>query len=45
VTVACGIHLDDIQPEEFRDVQELADQLAGEALARLGGRQETSAGD
>ena len=36
VTVACGIHLDSIRPEEFKDVQELADELAGEALARLG---------
>lgn len=35
VTVACGIHLDAIRPEELQDVQDLADQLAGEALARL----------
>jgi hypothetical protein len=44
VTVACGIHLDAIRPEEFRDVQELADQLAGEALAQLGGHREPTAG-
>jgi hypothetical protein len=37
VTVACGIHMDVIRPEEFKDVQELADQLVEEALARLGG--------
>lgn len=35
VTVACGIHMDDIRPEEFRDVQELSEELAEEALARL----------
>lgn len=35
VCVACGIHLDAIRPAELRDVQDLADELVGEALARL----------
>jgi hypothetical protein len=38
VCVACGIHLDGIRPEELAEVQELAEELAGAALARLGGR-------
>jgi hypothetical protein len=35
VTVACGIHLDGIRPEELKDVQDLAEQLSAEALGRL----------
>jgi hypothetical protein len=35
VTVACGIHLDDARPEELQDILDLAEALAGTALARL----------
>ena len=35
VCVACGVHLDAIRADELKDVQELAEELAGEALARL----------
>ena len=37
VCVACGIHLDAIQSEEIKKVLELAEELSGEALARLRG--------
>jgi gallate decarboxylase subunit D len=29
VCVACGIHVDDISPEEIQDVLEMADELTG----------------
>jgi len=35
VCVACGIHLDQALPAELRDIQELAEELAAEALGRL----------
>ncbi|MDR3670979.1 MAG: hypothetical protein P4L36_09045 [Holophaga sp.] len=35
VTVACGIHLDTLGQDGLKDVLELAEQLAGEALARI----------
>ena len=35
VTVACGIHLDAIRPGEFKDILEMAEELAAEALERI----------
>ncbi len=35
VSVACGVHLDAIRPEELRDVAALAEELAEELAARL----------
>jgi hypothetical protein len=35
VTVACGIHLERIRPEELQDVLDLAEQLTARALARV----------
>jgi hypothetical protein len=35
VCVACGIHLEGARPEELTEVLALAEEMAGEALARL----------
>jgi len=35
VCVACGIHLDDIQPSEIADVLELAEELTRQLMDRL----------
>jgi len=35
VSVACGIHLDDILPEELAAVLELSQELTSELMARL----------
>jgi hypothetical protein len=37
VCVACGIHLDQVQPSELQAVQAMAEALTVEALARLDG--------
>ncbi len=37
VCLACGIHLDDIHPEEIRDALELAEGLVRELLSHLRG--------
>ncbi len=35
VTVACGIHMDAIRPGEFKDILEMSEALAAEALERI----------
>lgn len=35
VSVACGIHMDDIRPGELKDILAMAEELTAEALARL----------
>ena len=33
--VTCGVHVDDIRPEEIREVQAVAEELTGALIARL----------
>ena len=40
--VTCGVHVDDIRPEEIRAVQDMAEELTGALLARLQGHDEPS---
>jgi len=35
VSVSCGIHLDALGQDELKDILDLAEELAGQALARL----------
>lgn len=35
VTVACGIHMDALRPDDLKDIQEMADELTELALARF----------
>ncbi len=37
VAVTCGVHLDEILPEEIRDVLEMAEELTRELVSRIEG--------